>query len=98
MEDKQREIRALHMEHKRQIERTREVELENDRLKQDHIYQLQSRDADNTKLKSYISELENTVNSLREENKEIQKSKGDQQRFIDINVQRFKTENEDLKR
>ena len=34
-EDKQRESKSLQLENKRQIERAREVELENDKLKQD---------------------------------------------------------------
>jgi hypothetical protein len=54
------------MENKRQLERTREVELENDRLKQENLFLSQTRDADISKLKSYIGELENTVNSQRE--------------------------------
>lgn len=33
MDDRQREIRALQQENRRQIERAREVEVENDKLK-----------------------------------------------------------------
>ncbi len=86
------------MENKRQLERTREVELENDRLKQENLFLSQTRDADISKLKSYIGELENTVNSQREVQKELMLAKNDQQRFIDSNLSKTKTENEDLKR
>ena len=74
------------MENKRQLERTREVELENDRLKQENLFLQQTRDADISKLKSYIGELESTVNSQREVQKELMLAKNDQQRFIDSNL------------
>ena len=86
------------MENKRQIERTREVELDNDRLKQENLFLSQTRDADISKLKNYIGELENTVNSQREVQKELMQSKSDQQRYIDSNLSKIKAENEDLKR
>jgi hypothetical protein len=54
LEDRQREIRALHLENKRQMERTREVELENDRIKQENVYIMQQRDSELNKLKAYI--------------------------------------------
>ena len=52
LEDRQREIRALHLENKRQMERTREVELENDRIKQENVYIMQQRDSELYKLKA----------------------------------------------
>lgn len=38
IEEKQREIRSLILENKKQSERQREIELENDKLKQEQAY------------------------------------------------------------
>lgn len=51
----------MHLENKRQIERIREVELDNDRLKQENIFSLQQKDSEIMKLKNYVNELEKTI-------------------------------------
>ena len=59
------------MENKRQGERTRDVELENDKLRQETTFIIQRSDNDISKLKAYITELESTVNQQREIQKEL---------------------------
>jgi len=61
LDDRNREARSLQQENKRQIERARDVEVENDKLKKDASYLVSRSDSETSKLKAYIDECELTI-------------------------------------